>query len=224
MKIGAGAVERALQSVRLDRLHQIIDRFDLEGGDGELVERGDEHDGGRGVLRGERAGNADPVEAGHRDVEQQQVGMKRLGQVDCAVAVARRADQLRAFGSRQQELQSLGRERLVIGNQYAKRVWLSAIRFHRHRQGDLEAAAGHRAETAARAIAEPRLQPLADVRRPRPVPSCVAAGSSSLPPCFRRLLISRSMRWSSRCRASIRMTTALRLFDTPYLIAFSTIG
>ena len=111
--------------MRLDRLHQIIDRLDLEGGDGELVEGGDEDDGGRGVLRGERARDADPVEARHRDVEQQHVGVQRLGQVDRAVAVARGADQLRALGAREQQLQPLGGERLVVGNQDAQRLGLS---------------------------------------------------------------------------------------------------
>ena len=61
--------------MRIDRLHQIVDGFDLEGGDGELVERGHEDDGRRGSLRGKRARDADSVEAGHRDVEQQQVGI-----------------------------------------------------------------------------------------------------------------------------------------------------
>ena len=117
LEIVAAAVERALEPCRLDRLHQIIDRLDLEGGDGELVERGDEDHGRRGLVLGQRAGDADAVEPGHGDVEQQQVGRERFGQSHRAVAVGRRADQVDALDLREQQLEPLGGERLVVGDQ-----------------------------------------------------------------------------------------------------------
>ena len=113
---------RALQPDRIDRLHQIIDRRDFERRDRELVERGDEHDGGRRPLPGQRARDLDPVEAGHGDVEQQHVGLQRLGKAHGRFAVAGRADQVDALAARQQQLQPLGRERFVVGQQYAQAV------------------------------------------------------------------------------------------------------
>ncbi len=101
----------------------------------------------------------------------------------------------------------------------------SAIGFDRHGERDLVAAARHRPEAAARPASEPRLEPLADVGE---------AEAGALVGGCRKLVLAailqpvadlqRPSGCSSTCRASIRITTALRLFDTPYLIAFSTIG
>ena len=48
--------------------------------------------------------------------------MERIGEVDGRVAIARGADELRALGSCEQQLQPLGRERLIIGNQYTQKL------------------------------------------------------------------------------------------------------
>ena len=48
--------------------------------------------------------------------------MQRRRQVDRAVAIARGADELRTLGACQQQLQPLGRQRLIIGNQDAQRI------------------------------------------------------------------------------------------------------
>ena len=50
--------------------------------------------------------------------------MERLGEVDRRIAVARGTDELRAFGSGEQELKPLGGERLVVGNQDTQRIVL----------------------------------------------------------------------------------------------------
>ena len=120
-----GAVDRTLQAQRVDRLHQIIDRLDLERGDGELIEGGDEHHRRRRRLRGQRAGDVDPVEPRHGNVEQQQVGLQRPGQIDRGFAVAGGADQLCVVGLGEQQLQPLGGERLIVGDEHAQRLDLS---------------------------------------------------------------------------------------------------
>ena len=80
---------------------------------------------GEGFCRRERAGDADSVEARHGNVEQQEVRVQRVGQVDRGVSVAGGADELRAVRPRKQQLQPLGRERLVVCDQYAERAVLT---------------------------------------------------------------------------------------------------
>ena len=119
---------------------------------------------GDGSLRGERARDLDPVEPRHGDVEQQQVGLQRLGQADRGFAVAGGADQVDAVAAREQQLQPLGGERLVVGNQDSgaacSAIGRSSGRVMRH----LIAAVGRsgRNSHCARA-AEARLEPLADI-------------------------------------------------------------
>ena len=91
-EMGAHPLERALEPVGLDRLHQIVDRGDVEGGDREIVERGDEHHRRIDRRLGQRAGDVDPVHAGHGDVEQHQVGRHRLGDPQRRLAVIGGAD------------------------------------------------------------------------------------------------------------------------------------
>ena len=43
--------------------------------------------------------------------------MKRLSEIDRAVAVACGADELRTLGARQQQLQPFGGKRFIVGNQ-----------------------------------------------------------------------------------------------------------
>ena len=95
-------------------------------------------------------------------------GCERLGQVDRAVAVAGGADQLRSLGAGQQQLQPLGGQRLVVGNQDAERFGLShwtpaassATPCSRRRSSGPNRQLG--------AIAEARFEPLADVGEPEP--------------------------------------------------------
>jgi len=54
-----------------------------------------------------------------------QVGMERFRKVDGGIAVACSADELGALGAREQKLQALGRERLVVGDQHSKRLVLN---------------------------------------------------------------------------------------------------
>ena len=75
VEIGPGTVDRTGQPLGIDRLHQIVDRRNVERGHRELVEGGDEHDGGRPALARQGAGDLDPVLAGHCDIEQHHVGL-----------------------------------------------------------------------------------------------------------------------------------------------------
>ena len=166
-----GAVERLGEPRRLDRLHQIIDRRDLERGDRELVEGGDEDHRRRGPAAGQRAGDVDPVEAGHGDVEQHDVGLQRFGQADRAspsLAVPTRSTPaLRASSScsRSAASGSSSAIRTLSGG--------SSIRsIQRQGQVDLIAALGERAKARSSPAppkrASSRWQTLA---RPTPVPS-----------------------------------------------------
>ncbi len=161
------------EPLRVDRLHQIIDRLDLERGDRELVEGGDEDDGRRRLLAGERARDVDAVEAGHGDVEQQQVGRQGFGHADRAFAVARRSDQVDVGELREEQLQPFGRKRFVVGDQEPKRRLI-------HRHDPTAASSGH----------DNRHQPLGQIHIsqpnrsapryagrhwPRPTPGAVAA-------------------------------------------------
>ena len=96
-----------------------------------------------------------------------------------SLAVPTRCD---AVDPREQQLQPLGGQRLVVGDQDSERLSLS----HRSSTGmvseTLIAAVGIGPNRHSRALpkrASSRWQTLA---RPRPVPSWVAAGSSFLPP------------------------------------------
>ena len=74
---------------------------------------------GEGWPLGKRAGDSDPVQAGHGDIEQQQVGRQRLRHPHRAVAIGRGADQVDALDLGEQQLQPLGGERLIVGNEDA---------------------------------------------------------------------------------------------------------
>src|SRR5687767_2164571 len=58
------------QAIGADRLEQVVDRLQLEGLDGVLLEGGDEDDGRRRGEAGQHPGQLQPVEAGHADVEE----------------------------------------------------------------------------------------------------------------------------------------------------------
>ena len=129
---GANSLVNARSSVastdvavrRIDGLHQIIDGGDLERGHSETVERSHEHHGRGKLRRRDLARDVDPVETRHGDVEKQEVGRKRLRQVDRRLAVACRTDKLRPIRPREQELEPLGGERFVICDEDPKRLVL----------------------------------------------------------------------------------------------------
>ncbi len=161
-EIASSPVERALQPSRIDRLHQIIDGFDLEGSNCKLVERSDEHHCRRGNLGGKGAGNANAVEAGHGDVEEQDVGMERFRQVDgacrhrspCPPGARRRLWRAAIAAARPQAA-----HRPRSGPEAARQPSKST----RHHERDLVTAAGNRPEAAAGVAMESGFQALADV-------------------------------------------------------------
>ena len=120
-----GPVERPLKPGGIDGLHQVIDRRDFESRDRELIEGGDKHDCGRGVLPGQRPRDLDPVQPRHGDIEKKQVGRKFACHRHRGFAIARDADQPGAVSTRKEKLEPLGRERLVVGNQHSERIVLS---------------------------------------------------------------------------------------------------
>ena len=119
---GAGAVDGPDQPGRIGRLHQIIDRGDFKGGDRELVERGDEHHRRRAVEPRQRASHFDPVEAGHGDVEQDEVRRKLLGLANGLLAIVCGAGEADPLDPADQQRKALGGEGLVIGDENAERL------------------------------------------------------------------------------------------------------
>ena len=152
MKVVPGPLHRPLQSIGRDRLHQIVDSFDLERCDGELIEGGDEHHRGRGLPRSERARHVYAAEAGHFDVEQQDVGRQGIRHAHRALAVAGRSDQVNVRNLREEQLQPFCSQRFVVSNQEPERLFI-------HRRGP----------TAVSSIHDNHHQPLGQTRISQPV-------------------------------------------------------
>jgi hypothetical protein len=119
-KMGAHPLERALEPMELDRLHQVVDRGNVEGRHGEIVERGDEHHGRVDRRFGQGPRNVDPIHAGHGNVEQHDVGRHRLGDAQGRLAVIGGADDRRAGTTGEQQLQTLDGERLVVDHHHSQ--------------------------------------------------------------------------------------------------------
>jgi pyruvate,orthophosphate dikinase len=118
---GAGPRQRPFEPLHLNRLHQIVDGGDVEGGDGEIVESGDEDDrriDGRG---GERPGHVDPVHPRHGDVEKDDVGLDGLRDPERGFAVIRRSDNGDQGAAGEKQLKPLDRKRLVVDDEDPKR-------------------------------------------------------------------------------------------------------
>ena len=64
---------RFVEAVLADGFEQVVDGADVERGDGLVVVRGHEHDGGPVREVGKHAGQLDPGQAGHVDVEEDRV-------------------------------------------------------------------------------------------------------------------------------------------------------
>ena len=116
-KIASRPRQRTIEPLGLDRLHHIVDRRHFERCHRKLVERGHEYHRRAWPPLRQGARHLDPVEPGHGNIEQQQVGMKGLGHPHRSVAVAGGPDQVDPLAIGEQQLQSLGGERLVVGDQ-----------------------------------------------------------------------------------------------------------
>ena len=109
----ADPVERRRQPVLLDRLHQIIDRLRLERAQGMFVIGGDEHEQGRLDLHHPR-NHRETVEAGHLDVEEDEVGLVGLDRPDRLAAVGGGGDDFHVVMRLQAQAEALRRQRLIV--------------------------------------------------------------------------------------------------------------
>src|SRR5262245_53824083 len=83
----ASSTDRRLESPRLDRLEQIVDRVHFERADGMLVVRGDEDDPRASGWR-EGADHTEPIELRHLHVEEYQVRFLLEQHSDRILAIA----------------------------------------------------------------------------------------------------------------------------------------
>ena len=125
--IGAHPLQRPLQPVGLNRLHQIVDRRHVECRDREIVEGGDENHGRVHRRGGQGPGDIDPVHAGHGDVEQDKIGRYCLGDAQGRLAIIGGADHGDALQPGEQQLQPLDRQRLVIDDHDAQGTIVSHV-------------------------------------------------------------------------------------------------
>ena len=109
----AHPVERRGEPVLLDRLHQIIDRLRVERAQRMVAISGDEHEQRRLDLH-QPLDHRKAVEAGHLDVEEDEVGLVGLDLADRLAAIGGGGDDLDVVMRLEPQLQALGRQRLVV--------------------------------------------------------------------------------------------------------------
>ena len=114
------AADRPFQPFGCDRLQDIVDRIQIERLDREALVRGDEDDRGRGGRLGEPPGYLDPVEPGHRQVQQNEVGRLLSDNRQRGLAMVGRADDFDPLYPAAKRFQSLDRERLVVDQDNAQ--------------------------------------------------------------------------------------------------------
>ena len=121
--------ERFLQRRReahgAHRFQEVIERVQLEGLDGMLVVRSDEHHRGRALECAHVARKLEPIHAGHADVEQQHLGAARRQSLERFDAVGRLARHHARHVARdvlQELLQALARRAFIVGKEYADHV------------------------------------------------------------------------------------------------------
>ena len=110
----ARPLDRLLEPGRLDRLQQIVHRVHLERLDGMPVEGGDEDDVRRSAVLDEPVRHLEAVEAGHLDVEEQDVRRQALDDADRLEAVAGLRDHLDVAHLLEHVTQLFPRELLVV--------------------------------------------------------------------------------------------------------------
>ena len=115
---GARALDRRLQALGPHRLDQVVDRRGFERRQRVGIVGGAEHHRRARLERGEMARGLQPVDAGHGDVQQHQVGVVLGHRVQRGMAVAHLGHQFHAVLRGQQRAQALARQRLVIGDHH----------------------------------------------------------------------------------------------------------
>ena len=116
----ADPVERVGEPVLFHRLHQIVDRLRLEGADGMVGISGDEDEQRRLDLH-QPLDHREAVEAGHLDVEEDEIGLVGLDRAYRLAAVRAGLDDLDVVMRLQAQLQALDGQRLVVDQDRADR-------------------------------------------------------------------------------------------------------
>ena len=119
-------LERLVHPFRGDRLHQEVERAQLEGGHSGGVERADEYERGRAREGLEHAGELEPVELGHPHVEEDRVVGAAAGLDDRLVAAGRGLDVGHARVRPQDAGQILELGWLVVDGENTERVSVHA--------------------------------------------------------------------------------------------------
>jgi hypothetical protein len=107
-----------LEALEAHRLDEVVQGRELEGAQGVPFVRRDEDDGRARLWQCLR--DAEPVELGHVDVEEQNVGARRRDLLQRLQAVARLAHDRYALQARQEASQALAGGGFVIGDETAQ--------------------------------------------------------------------------------------------------------
>ena len=115
---GRGAADSGDDFVSAGVLHQVTGGAEGDGaGDvGGVVVRAEHHDGAAGKFGAELAEDAEAVDAGHSDVEQNDVGAVTAGEAERFVAVGGVAQDLDVADVRQQTAQAGANDHVVVSD------------------------------------------------------------------------------------------------------------
>ena len=115
---GFHLLHRLQHALAVEGLQQVIDGVDLKGADGVLVEGGGEDDlREAGLLVEEFFEDGEAIEAGHLDVEEDDVGLVGADEVDGLDAVGALGEDLDAFGGLEQVEELLAGEGFVVDDE-----------------------------------------------------------------------------------------------------------
>ena len=109
------------EPVLAHRLEHVVDRVELEGVDGVVVVRRDEHDRRRGAEPGQHAGELQPGQAGHADVGEDRVDAPGLQHPQRLGGVVGRGDAADARVALEQPGELVESGPLVVDDEHAQR-------------------------------------------------------------------------------------------------------
>src|SRR6266550_2818629 len=225
------AAERLLEPLVVERLDQVIDRGEIESRDGVIVRR--REDDRRHVVGADLSYDFQPSLPGHLDVEEHDIGLQLADRGDRRESVVGSAHDLDVVFVRQQILEPLAREPLVIGDQNAKGLGFS------HSPSRRTSAVVRRSARLSNGISIRAMVPppglSRNVRLCAPPYSCSRRWRMFLSPTPRSSPLSDLVRpgplsptlstsRSSRLIAVISILPVPTTFSTPCLTAFSTSG
>ena len=118
---GPHPLQRGGQALGAHRLHQVIDRLGIEGGQGVRIVRRAEHHRGAGLAGRHVARGFESIDARHGDVQQDQVGSPFQAGMHRLAPIHGLSHDLHAGLGREQRAQPLARQRLVVGDQHPHR-------------------------------------------------------------------------------------------------------